>query len=274
MTTRRVALVALILGAAVVIAVAARAPGDGPAPSASLLESNKVTVYGAASLKGALEAARIAYETVAPGTTLLLATDSSAALATQIEQGAPADVFLAADSTHPRDLAAAGLVHGVPVTFARNQLTIIVPADDPAAIASWADLARPGVLVVAAGDDVPITRYATDLVDALARNPGAPPAFAAGYAANVVSREDNVKAVVAKIELGEGDAAIVYSTDAAASERVATVAVPAASNVTATYDAVVINGSRQVTAARAFLDWFAGPGGRSILADFGFLPPS
>lgn len=274
MRTRRVAFAALVLAAAGAIFVAARAPGVGPAPSASSPQTIELTVYGAASLKGALEAARIAYAAVAPDITLLLATDSSAALATQIEQGAPADVFLSADSTSPRRLADAGLVDGVPVTFARNRLTIIVPADDPAAIASWTDLARPGVLVVAAGDEVPITRYATELVDVLGRTPGAAPGFAASYAANVVSREDNVKAVVAKIELGEGDAAIVYRTDAAASDRVATVEIPAALDVTATYDGVVITASRYRAEARAFLEWLTGPGGQGILGDLGFLPSS
>lgn len=274
MRTRRVAFAALVLAAAGAIFVAARAPGVGPAPSASSPRTIELTVYGAASLKGALDAARIAYAAVAPDTTLVLATDSSAALATQIEQGAPADVFLSADATSPRHLADAGLVDGEPVTFARNQLTIIVPADDPAAIASWADLVRPGVLVVAAGDDVPITRYATELVDALGRTPGAAPGFAAGYAANIVSREDNVKAVVVKIELGEGDAAIVYLTDAAASDRVAMVEIPAASNVTAIYDGVVLTASRYRAEARAFLEWLTGPGGQGILGDLGFLPPS
>lgn len=266
---------ALPLAALTVMTLATRAPVDGQAPPAeSSAAAVELTVYGAASLKGALEAARTAYATVAPGTTLLLATDSSAALATQIEQGAPADVFLSADATNPKQLAEAGLVDGAPYTFARNQLTIIVPADAPSAITSPADLARPGVLVIAAGDDVPITRYATQLIERLSQAPGAVPGFATRYAANIVTREDNVKAVVAKIELGEGDAALVYRTDAAASDRVSTVEIPDAANVTATYDGVVVKASRHRFEARAFLEWFAGPGGQAILRDFGFLPPS
>ena len=96
--------------------------------------------------------------------------------------------------------------------------------------------------IIAAGDEVPITKYATQVVDNLAREPGYPADFAAAYAANVVSREDNVKAVVAKIELGEGDAAIVYVTDAKASTKVATVDIPAGANVPATYAGVVVEG--------------------------------
>ena len=81
-----------------------------------------------------------------------------------------------------------------------------MPTDNPAGIKTPADLARPGVKVIAAGDEVPITKYATQLVANLAKEPGYPADFAAAYAANIVSKEDNVKAVVAKIELGEGDA--------------------------------------------------------------------
>lgn len=265
---------ALAMAALAAIALAARAPLDGPAPPASSPEAVELTVYAAASLKGALEAARTAYEAAAPGTTLLLATDSSAALATQIEQGAPADVFLSADAANPRKLAEAGLADGAPVPFARNQLTIIAPAANPAGITSPADLARPGLQIIAAGDAVPITRYAKELIANLARDSADPTGFAAAYAANIVSREDNVKAVVAKIELGEGEAAIAYATDAMASSRVATIQVPDDANVIAAYEGVVVKSSELPVEARAFLHWLAGPDGSASLARFGFLPPS
>ena len=121
---------------------------------------------------------------------------------------------------------------------------------------------------------MPITKYATQLVDNLAKDSGYPADFAAAYAANVASKEDNVKAVIAKIELGEGDAGIVYVTDAKASTKVATVDVPDAANVPATYAGVVVKASKNPEAAKAFLDWFAGPDGQAILGGFGFLPPS
>ena len=144
--------------------------------------------------------------------------------------------------------------------FAGNKLTIIVPTDNPAGLTSPADLAKTGLKVIAAGDEVPITKYATQLVDNLAKEPGYPADFAAAYAANVVSKEDNVKAIVAKIELGEGDAGIVYVTDATASDKVATVEVPDGANVPATYAGVVVKASPNQEAATAFLDWFAGAG--------------
>jgi molybdate transport system substrate-binding protein len=247
----------------------AAASGLSPAPGATV----QLTVFGAASLKSVLEAVTTAYETAVPGVSLTIATDSSATLRTQIEQGAPADVFLSADQKNPQTLADAGLTDGPPVDFAGNTLTVIVPADNPAGIGGPADLARRGVKVIAAGADVPISRYADQVVARLGMLAGYPPDFASAYDANVVSREQNVQAVVAKIELGEGDAAIVYATDARASRDVATIAIPDAANVPATYSGVVVAASTRRDAAHAFLDWLAGPAGAAVLAKFGFLPP-
>lgn len=233
----------------------------------------ELTIYGAASLSGVLDEVAAAYEAAEPGTAMTLSTGSSAALATQIEQGAPADVFLSADTVNPQRLVVAGLADGAPITFAANRLAIIVPADDPAGIQSPADLARPGVRVIAAGPAVPISQYAAQLVENLAGEPGYPTGFAAAYAANIVSREDDVKAVVAKVALGEGDAAIVYATDARATDGIATVEVPASANVLARYDGIVVKATANAGAARAFLDWLIGPAGQAILHRSGFLPP-
>jgi len=231
-----------------------------------------LTVYAASSLKGALGAARTAYEAAFPGIALTIATDASSTLRTQIEQGAPADLFLSADQSNPKKLVDAGLTDGPAVDFAGNRLVLIVPTANRAGISTPADLARPGVKIVAAGADVPITTYAAQVVASLAALPGYPAGFAAAYDANVVSKEDNVKAVVAKLELGEGDAAIVYVTDARASSRVRPVEIPATADVPVTYAAVVVKASTQGAAARAFMAWLAGPDGQAVLATFGFLP--
>ena len=110
------------------------------------------------------------------------------------------------------------------------------------------------------------------LVANLAKLPDYPTDFDAAYHKNIVSKEDNVKAVVAKLEIGEGDAAIVYVTDAKASTKVASVEVPPGANVPATYAGVVIKASANQAAASAFMTWLAGPGGQAILSGFGFLP--
>jgi molybdate transport system substrate-binding protein len=238
------------------------------------VDAGELTVFGAASLTEALTAVKAAYQAAHPGTSLVISTDSSAALATQIEQGAPADVFLSADTENARRLVDGGFARGQPVSFAANELAIVVPAGNPAGLASPADLARPGLKVIAAGVEVPITGYATQLVANLAALPGYPADFEAAYAANVVSREDNVKAVLAKIALGEGDAGIVYRTDAESSPRVDTIAIPAGANVRASYAGVVVGSSPRPGAAQAFLDWLTGPAGQAILASFGFVAPS
>ncbi|HET7495444.1 MAG TPA: molybdate ABC transporter substrate-binding protein [Candidatus Limnocylindrales bacterium] len=253
--------------------------GNAAAPSRSHPSSpsafpTELTIAAAASLSKALEKVSIAYQSAHPGAGMTVSTDSSATLETQIEQGAPVDVFLSADTTNPKKLVEGGFADGDAVVFAGNKLTIITPKDDPGGLTSPFDLAKAGVRIVAAGDDVPITRYATTLVEHLAAAPGAPAGFAAAYDKNVVSKEDNVSAVRSKIELGEGDAAIVYVTDAAASDKVGTIEIPDALNVPASYAGVVVKASAQHAAAHAFLDWLRGPDGRSILDQFGFLPPA
>jgi molybdate transport system substrate-binding protein len=242
-----------------------------PSPSAA---GGELQVYAAASLKAALVKVAQAFTAANPGTTLTVSTDSSAALETKIEQGAPADVFLSADTANPQKLIDKGLASGTIAKFAGNLLTVIVPASNPAGITSPADLADGGVKVIGAGDAVPITKYAAQLAANLAKQPGYPADFAARYAANVVSKEDNVAAVVSKVELGEGDAAIVYVTDAKTSSKVRTIDVPAAANVPATYGGVVVRASARSDAAGRFLAWLAGPDGQAVLASFGFQPLS
>lgn len=247
-------------------------PTGGPPVTAAPGGPAELQVYGAASLKAVLAKVKEAYELANPGITLNISTDSSAALETKIEQGAPADVFLSADTAGPQKLVDAGLATGGVVKIAGNVLTVIVPVGNPATIASPADLARPGVKVIAAGDAVPITKYAAKLIEDLAALTGYPTGFASAYAANIVSREDSAGAVAAKIALGEGDAAIVYATDAVASGKVENVAVPAGANVPATYGGVALARSKFAQATASFLAWLTGAEGQAVFAGFGFLP--
>ena len=272
--TRRALVGFLLIASVMLLATCGSDTRGSPAPPTSPAASVELTIYAAASLRDAIEAAKAAYETANPGVTLVISTGSSAALATQIEAGAPADLFLSADTGNPQALVDDGLADGAPVDFANNSLVVIVPAGNPVGITAPADLARPGVKIVAAGEAVPITRYATQVVESLAREPGYPADFADAYERNIVSREDNVQAVVAKLELGEGDAAIVYRTDATDPTKVAAIEIPAGANVLATYAGVVVKASSDPDAAAAFLDWLAGADGQAVLGGFGFLPPS
>jgi molybdate transport system substrate-binding protein len=228
-----------------------------------------LTVYAAASLGPALDQIKSAYPKGYGS--LRVSTGSSAALRTQIEQGAPADLFLSADTTNPQALVDSGLTNGPAIPFATNRLTIVVPEGNPAGITSPADLGHDGVRVIAAIENVPIANYAEQCVNKLGLLAGYPQDFAASYEANVVSREENVGAVVSKIKLGEGDAAFVYLTDAR-SAGLPQVDIPADAQVVATYAGVVLTRAQSPIATRRLLDWIRGPDGLAILSELGFAP--
>lgn len=239
----------------------------GPAASRAPVD---LTVLAAASLRDAFVGVGEAYRADTPGVTLTFSFDASSALRVQVEQGAPVDVFASADTASPQALVDAGLGVGPVTPFARNRLTIVVPTDNPAAIEDPRDLARQGVRIVGAGEAVPISKYVDACLEKLAALPGYPSGYAAAVGANLVSREDNVRAALTKVELGEADAAFVYVTDAAASDAVEEVAIPDAASVEATYGAVAIGASTHPAEAAAFIAWLGGPRGAAVLARFGF----
>lgn len=260
---------ALALGTAAACVGQPAAGGSGTSfPGAE----TTLTILAAASTRDALAAAREAYVASRPDVSLRMSTGSSAALATQIVEGAPADVFLSADASNAGRIVDAGLADGPAVVYAANGLAIVTPAGDTT-VSTPADLGRPGVKVIAAAEAVPITGYATRLVAALAGLPGHPPEFERRYLSNIVSREEDVRAVVAKIALGEGDAAIVYATDARSRDDLRSVPIPDVAQVRAGYAGVVLRRSTDPEAAHAFLDWLRGPDGQVVLRRFGFLPP-
>jgi molybdate transport system substrate-binding protein len=261
-----------LLVAGLAIAITACSSPASLAPASAGAAGGELQIYAAASLKTVLAKVKTAYEAANPGTTITVSTDSSTALETKIEQGAPADVFLSADMKNPQTLVDKGLAAGGVVKFAGNLLTVIVPTANPAAIKTPADLANAGIKVIACAAGVPIQKYTAALLDNLVKKAGYPADFAAKYAANVVSNEDNVGAIVVKVGLGEGDAGIVYVTDAKTSDKVTSIGIPNGANVPATYGGVVVKRPSSQTAATAFLTWLAGPDGQAILATFGFLP--
>jgi molybdate transport system substrate-binding protein len=257
-------------GGSVVLAMLLVACQPSPSPSVQAVE---LTVFAAASLQDTLDAVTTVYTDAVPGTTLVIATDSSAALRTQIQEGAPADVFLSADTANPDALVDRGLVTGDTVAYAGNSLALVVPTENPAGIRSPADLGNEGVQVIAAGPEVPITTYAEQVLTSLSKMPGYPAGYIESYAANVVSEEENVRSVLTKLELGEGDAGFVYQTDAQSSLRVTAIPIPEAANVSATYVGCVIATSDHAEEATAFLEWLAGPVGQAVLGEFGFVAP-
>jgi molybdate transport system substrate-binding protein len=256
----------LVLAALLLAACSPATDSSEPAPA-----GGAVIVYAAASLQDAFEAIASAYEEET-GVEIILSFDASSALRTQISEGAPADLFASADTSNPQQLVDDGLTDGDLRLFASNALAIVVPADGTGGVDSWQGMADPGVRVIAAGEDVPISGYATEFVDNLAAQPDAPEGFADAYESNIVSREDNVRAVLAKIEAGEGDVAIVYETDAASTEDATAITFPEDANVLAEYAFVTLTDAASGT--DAFADWLVGPEGQAILEEFGFRPPA
>ena len=247
-------------------------PTVAPPPSAGATLPS-LTVFAAASLNKPFTVMGQAWAAQHAGSTLTFSFDASSALRTQIEQGAPVDVFASADTKNPQALIDACLAPAPVTVFATNHLVIVVPAANPAGITSPADLAKPGVRIVAAGDDVPITKYAEQVITNLAGQPGAAAGYADAVHANIVSKEDNVSAVLAKIALGEGDAGIVYVSDVTNADGVLPIEIPTAANVLATYGAVEVATTTAPDGAAAFLTYLNGPEAQAILAQFGFLPP-
>jgi molybdate transport system substrate-binding protein len=187
---------------------------------------------------------------------------SSSTLATQITNGAPADVFAAADEANMQKIVDATLTDGTPTVFATNRLAIAVALGNPKKIASVADLARSDVVLVLAAPTVPAGRYARD---ALSK---------AGVTVRPASQEVDVRAVLNKVSLGEADAGIVYVTDVmSAAGRVTGVNIPDQQQVVARYPVAVVKDSRNTALAHRFVDYLVSPAGQSTLAEFGFSKP-
>ena len=220
-----------------------------------------ITVLAAASLTEVFRSLGDAFETAHPGSSVTFSFAGSSALATQIAQGAPADVFAAASGTTMDSVAAAGIVLE-PVTFATNSMELVVPADNPAGIRGLSDLARPGVRLALCQADVPCGVTAARV---LAR---------AGVTVTPVTLEADVKAALVKVELGEVDAALVYRTDArAATDDVLAIPVADEVNVSTSYPIAVVAASSHRLAAQAFVDFVLSGAGSQALDDAGFGRP-
>lgn len=232
----------------------------------ALRSSSDLTVFAASSLTEAFVALEHAFESANEGIDVSLAFGGSQVLRLQIEQGAPADVFASADEGHVAALQQAGLMPKSEV-FAYNELTVVVPSDNPAKIESFADLPRAGRVVLGA-PTVPVGRYTRELLRRAADSYG--PEFRTAVLEHVVSEESNVRLVRAKVELGEADAAIVYRTDATPSSRVQMVPVPAVLNVRADYHIGVIERSPHPELAERWVAYVQSEEGQGILAQHGF----
>lgn len=224
--------------------------------------SGDVTVFAAASLTAAFTEIGDAFGVEYPDASATFNFAASSELVTQIGEGAPADVFASADQGNMTKLTDAGSNATEPAVFATNVLEIIVAAGNPEGITSVADLANEDLIVVICARGVPCGKYAAQIFEA------------AAVTVTPKSLEENVKAVVSKVTLGEADAGIVYKTDViAAGDKAAGVEIPADINVLAEYPIAVTREAANAEGAQAFIDFVAGEQGQRILASYGFLAP-
>jgi molybdate transport system substrate-binding protein len=252
------------------------APTAAPATSAPVqapAAEQKLTVFAAASLTDAFDEIGDQFKQQNPGSALEFNYAGSQQLRTQLEQGATADVFASANTKEMNNAIQAGLVvSGTQKTFVRNRLAVIVPKDNPGGITELKDLAKPGLKIVLAAPGVPVGGYALTALDKMNADFGA--TFSQTVLSNVVSQEDNVKQVVAKIQLGEGDAGIVYTSDVTpdAAVKVTRIDIPDKYNVLATYPIAVLKAAPQADLAARFMDYVLSPDGQAILQKWGFIP--
>lgn len=251
-------------------ACAAGAPASGPGTAAGAGGSTSsagegtrlsgtLTVFAAASLKATFTKLAAEFEAANPGTKVALSFAGSSDLVTQISQGAPADVFASADTKNMAKLADAGLLDGTAANFATNVLAIAVPPANPASIASFADLARPGVRVVVCAGQVPCGA-ATAAVEK-----------ATGVTLNPVSEESSVTDVLGKVTSGEADAGVVYVTDVkTAGDKVKGIPFAEADQAVNTYPIATVGSSKNKELAAAFVALVTGAEGKKVLGDAGF----
>ena len=232
-------------------------------------DSQILIVFAAASLADAFTEIGIAFDATNPGVTTIFNFAGSQALRTQIEEGAPADVFASASSKEMNMLVDGNFVSaGVVQIFLSNKLVVILPENNPAALEKLEDLANPEIKLVLAAEEVPVGKYARQslvLMDA---------SFGDGFNdkvfANVVSNEDNVKQVVAKVQLGEADAGIVYVSDAIAAPELKSIEIPVDLNVVAEYPIAPLLNSENTELAAQFLEYVLSDRGQAVLAKWGF----
>ncbi|MGO4237004.1 molybdate ABC transporter substrate-binding protein [Pseudarthrobacter sp. YAF2] len=233
----------------------------GPDAGSKAKPAGTITVFAAASLKATFAELARTFETENPGTTVTLSFAGSSDLASQISQGAPADVFASADTANMKKLQDAGLADGAPRNFATNTLAIAVPPGNPAGISALKDLARPGVKLVVCAKQVPCGAAAAKV------------AGAAGIALAPVSEENAVTDVLGKVTSGEADAGLVYGTDVkAAGAKVDGIEFPESQGAVNTYPIAGVASGRNKATAQAFIGLVTGAEGQKILAAAGFGP--
>jgi molybdate transport system substrate-binding protein len=252
-----------ILLAALLMAPVACSSTPPPTPTAPPSQgAGTIVVFAAASLRPSFAKIGDRFRAENPGSNVTFEFQGSQELATQLTQGATADVFASADTTQMHTVEKAGLVDGSPANFAANTLVIVTAPGNPKKVASFADLTRPGLSVVVCQKPVPCGAATHRIEDST------------GVRLNPVSEEGNVTDVLNKVTSGQADAALVYITDAkSAGDKVTAVNFPEAAGAVNVYPIAVLKKAPQTALARKWVTMVTGEPGQQILAQFGFAKP-
>ncbi|PZF90269.1 molybdate ABC transporter substrate-binding protein [Micromonospora deserti] len=262
MRARATRAVRAAVAAAVVVGLVGCGDGAASTPADGAAVTGTVMVFAAASLTESFTRIGRDFEADHPGTSVVFNFAGSSALAAQIAQGAPADVFAAAAPRSMATVTEAGDADGEPAVFARNQLLIAVTEGNPKGVTGLADLTRPGLTVALCAEQVPCGAAARTALDA------------AAVRLTPVTLEQDVRGALAKVKLGEVDAAVVYRTDAKAAEaEVTAVEFPESAGAVNDYPIVVVAHAPNPAAARAFAAHVRGEQGRAVLTEAGFQTP-
>jgi molybdate transport system substrate-binding protein len=250
------------------------APATTQAPVAPA-NAKTLTVLAAASLTESFTAMGSLFNAQNPGVKVTFSFAGSQQLAQQLDQGVSADVFASASPKYMTSAITSKRVNQADSqTFVKNRLVVIFPKANPADLTTLQDLAKPGLKLDLADKAVPVGQYALDFLDKAIKDPAFGPQYKDNVLKNVVSYEDNVKAVVTKVALDEADAGIVYVTDitAGAAPKIGKLDIPDALNTVAVYPIAPIADSKNLDLAKAFIALVLSPDGQAIMAKYGFIP--
>jgi molybdate transport system substrate-binding protein len=232
--------------------------------------SGTINVFAAASLSTSFETIGQDFREENPGVDLRFNFAGSSTLATQIQSGAPVDVFASADTTN-MDKVSKDM--NTPKTFATNSLIVIVPANNPGNIQTLKDLANPGVKIAVAESSVPVGAYTSEVLDKMGKSSEYGPSYVAAVKKNFVTQETSVGGIVQKVELGEVDAGYVYVTDALESApKSSSIEIPQQYNIIADYPIATATNASNTDAANAFVEYVLSDSGQATLQSYGFGP--
>ena len=244
-------------------------------PAAQTPQAKSLTILAAASLSEPFKDLGKIFEAKNAGVKVEFSFAGSQQLAQQLDQGAAADVFASASKKYMDDVVTNKRVaKDTPKIFAKNRLTVIFPKDNPGKIAKLQDLAKTGLKIDLEDKAVPAGQYSLDFLDKAVKDPTFGAAFKDAVLKNVVSYEDNVKAVLTKVTLGEADAGIVYVSDVSgeAAGKTGKLDIPDALNTIASYPIATISDSKNAGLAKAFMDLVLSTDGQAVLAKYSFIP--